>query len=124
MARRAAGLLKYLKTAARKGRRIALKIAVPPAPGPKPSPDALFVLAGGPGQAATENADFSRAFAKVREERDVVMFDRRGAGGSNGFRKPRFGFLQSKRAKQEGTSQRSNKTGEQLCQCVSSPRSS
>jgi hypothetical protein len=110
---------------AREGRRIALQVAVPPAPGPKPSPDALFVPAGGPGQTATENADFfARAFTKVREERDIVMVDRRGAVGSNGFRKPRFGPLQSERAKQERTSQRSNKTGEQICQCVSSPRSS
>jgi len=48
--------------------------------------DALFILAGGPGQAATENADFfARTFAKVRRERDIVMVDQRGTGGSNGL---------------------------------------
>jgi pimeloyl-ACP methyl ester carboxylesterase len=69
-----------------KGRKITLKIAVLPARGSKPAPDALFILAGGPGQAATENADFfARTFAKVRQERDIVMVDQRGTGGSNGL---------------------------------------
>jgi pimeloyl-ACP methyl ester carboxylesterase len=82
----------YEDRRARKGRRIALKIAVLPALGSKPSPDALFILAGGPGQAATENADFiARVFAKVREERDIVMVDQRGTGGSNGLRCDLYG---------------------------------
>ncbi|MGH9769176.1 MAG: alpha/beta fold hydrolase, partial [Blastocatellia bacterium] len=76
----------YEDRRAQKGRRVALKIAVLPALGPKPAPDALFILAGGPGQAATENADFfARAFAKVRQERDIVIVDQRGTGGSNGL---------------------------------------
>jgi pimeloyl-ACP methyl ester carboxylesterase len=76
----------YEDRRARKRRRVALKIAALPALGSKPAPDALFILAGGPGQAATENADFiARAFAKVRQERDIVMVDRRGTGGSNGL---------------------------------------
>ena len=76
----------YEDRRARKGRRVALKIAVAPALGSKPASDALFILAGGPGGAATENADFfARVFAKVREERDIVMVDQRGTGGSNGL---------------------------------------
>src|SRR5262245_15465696 len=39
----------YEDRGARKGRRVALKIAVLPALGSKPAPDALFILAGGPG---------------------------------------------------------------------------
>jgi len=73
----------YEDRRARKGRRIALKIAVLPALGSKPLPEALFILAGGPGQPATENADFiARTFAKVRQERDIVMVDQRGTDES------------------------------------------
>ena len=82
----------YEDRLARKGRKIKLKIAVLPALGSKPAPDALFILAGGPGQAASENADFiARVFAKVREERDIVMVDQRGTGGSNGLRCDLYG---------------------------------
>lgn len=78
--------------ATRKGRRIPLKIVVLPALGPKPAPDALFILAGGPGQAATDNADFyARVFARVRRERDIVMVDQRGTGGSNPLRCDLYG---------------------------------
>ena len=67
------------------GRRIPLKIVVLPALEPeKRQPDPLFILAGGPGQAATENAKFlARVFAGVRANRDIVMVDQRGTGGSN-----------------------------------------
>jgi ketosteroid isomerase-like protein len=76
----------YEDRRSQKGRKIALKIAVLPAWVSKPAPDALFILAGGPGQAATENADFfALTFAKVREERDIVLVDQRGTGGSNGL---------------------------------------
>jgi pimeloyl-ACP methyl ester carboxylesterase len=82
----------YEDRRARKGRRVALKIALLPALGSKPAPDALFILAGGPGQAATESADFfARTFAKVRQERDIVMVDQRGTGGSNGLRCDLYG---------------------------------
>lgn len=66
------------------GHRIPLKIVVLPALSPRPAPDALFILAGGPGQAATDNADFyARVFAQVRRERDIVLIDQRGTGSSN-----------------------------------------
>lgn len=69
---------------ARKGRKIALRLAVLPALNPQPAPDPLFFLAGGPGQAATESAEFvAKVFAKVRRDRDIVLVDQRGTGGSN-----------------------------------------
>ena len=72
--------------AAKSGRRIALNILVLPALEPQKNPDPLFILAGGPGQAATANAKFNaRVFAAVRRTRDIVMVDQRGTGGSNGL---------------------------------------
>lgn len=69
-----------------RSRRITLKVVVLPALSAKRAEDALFVLAGGPGQAATEQADFiARTFAKVRQERDIVLVDQRGTGSSNGL---------------------------------------
>ncbi len=69
-----------------RGRRIALKVVVLPSLFARPAPDALFILAGGPGQAATEQADFiARTFVRVRQERDIVLVDLRGTGGSNGL---------------------------------------
>lgn len=65
-------------------RTISLKLVVLSADSQQPKPDALFVLAGGPGQAATDNVDFyARIFRAVRKERDIVLVDQRGAGGSN-----------------------------------------
>ena len=48
-------------------------------------PDPLFVAAGGPGAAATEfYARFAAAFGgHPRRERDIVLVDQRGTGGSN-----------------------------------------
>jgi pimeloyl-ACP methyl ester carboxylesterase len=69
-----------------RGRRIALRVVVLPALIAKPAPDALFILAGGPGQAATEQVDFiASTFVRVRQERDIVLVDQRGTGGSNGL---------------------------------------
>jgi len=44
--------------------------------------DPLFVLAGGPGQAASEQAWVLKDFALVRRNRDVVLVDVRGTGDS------------------------------------------
>jgi pimeloyl-ACP methyl ester carboxylesterase len=69
---------------ARSGRLIRLKIVLLPATESKREPDPLFILAGGPGQAATENAKFfAQTFARVRRSRDIVLLDQRGTGGSN-----------------------------------------
>jgi len=67
------------------GRRIPLNIVILPSRTAQPA-GALFHFAGGPGQAATEqaagNAD---RFARIRAQRDIVMIDQRGTGGSNGL---------------------------------------
>ncbi|MBP6017424.1 MAG: alpha/beta hydrolase [Candidatus Promineofilum sp.] len=70
------------------GRTIDLGIAVLPATGSSNvvEPDPLFLLAGGPGQAAVEvypNATF--LFEEVNRTRDIVLVDQRGTGDSNGF---------------------------------------
>jgi pimeloyl-ACP methyl ester carboxylesterase len=74
----------YEDRESRTGRRIALHIAVLPALKRRAASDALFVLAGGPGQAATSLGAFAdTTFQKVREERDIVLVDQRGTGTSN-----------------------------------------
>lgn len=70
--------------ATRKGRTIKLNVLVLPASGAKHEPDPLFYFAGGPGQAATEEASgVAQALATVREHRDLVFVDQRGTGQSN-----------------------------------------
>jgi pimeloyl-ACP methyl ester carboxylesterase len=72
---------------ARRGRRIPLKIVVLAAAESKHESDPLFILAGGPGQAATENAKFfAKTFQQVRRTRDIVLVDQRGTGGSNALK--------------------------------------
>ena len=64
-------------------RRLALDLIILRATGADPAPDPLFVLQGGPGQAATPQADFyARAFAPLRERRDIYLIDTRGTGRS------------------------------------------
>jgi len=66
------------------GARIELAVAVVPAIAAKAKPDPLFLLAGGPGQGAQEAfAGVLGAFSGVRRERDLVLVDQRGTGGSN-----------------------------------------
>lgn len=67
----------------RAGRTIPLFIAVLPAAESPGAPDPLFVLAGGPGQAASSLAGFANsAFADVRRHRDIVFVDLAGTGRS------------------------------------------
>jgi pimeloyl-ACP methyl ester carboxylesterase len=55
-----------------------------PALARKPEPDPVFVLAGGPGQSATDVGGLVfPLFAKINRERDIVFVDQRGTGGSN-----------------------------------------
>ena len=69
--------------ATRKGRKINLNVVVLPATG-KREPDPFFYFAGGPGSAASEDAPgIARAFAKIREHRDLVFVDQRGTGQSH-----------------------------------------
>jgi pimeloyl-ACP methyl ester carboxylesterase len=68
-------------------RQIDLRIAVVPALAREPAPDPLFLLAGGPGQAATEAlGPLLGVFERVRRTRDLVMVDQRGTGSSNPLR--------------------------------------
>jgi pimeloyl-ACP methyl ester carboxylesterase len=70
--------------AAKKGRTIDIQVAVLPALRPEAEPDPLFLLAGGPGQGARQYARLvPLAFREVRRQRDVVLVDLRGTGGSN-----------------------------------------
>ena len=64
-------------------RSIALDLVVLRASGERPAPDPLLVLQGGPGQAATPQADFyARIFAPLRARRDIYLVDVRGTGRS------------------------------------------
>lgn len=65
------------------GRQIALHIARIPAISRRKAADPLFVLAGGPGMAATSfYASVAPAFARIRRDRDIVLVDQRGTGES------------------------------------------
>ncbi|GMU69249.1 MAG: putative hydrolase [Steroidobacteraceae bacterium] len=69
------------------GHQIELFIARVPAISARKAPDPLFVLAGGPGAAASEfYAAVAPAFARVNRERDIVLVDQRGTGRSNALR--------------------------------------
>jgi pimeloyl-ACP methyl ester carboxylesterase len=65
-------------------RTITLNITVIPAVSRSPEPDPLFLLAGGPGQAATEAFDpILPAFLHINQKRDLVLIDQRGTGSSS-----------------------------------------
>jgi pimeloyl-ACP methyl ester carboxylesterase len=71
------------------GRSIDLRVAVVPAVSRSPKRDPLVFLTGGPGQAATETyPTLAPAFRKMNRDRDVVLVDQRGTGGSNPLRCP------------------------------------
>jgi len=67
------------------GRKIALHIAwVPADEDGTTEPDPVFMLAGGPGQAATESyPQVAPAFRDVLKKRNVILVDQRGTGESN-----------------------------------------
>ena len=67
------------------GRQVALNIAwVLPDEDAEVAPDPVFLLAGGPGQAATEvYPAAAAAFREVLDQRNVILLDQRGTGGSN-----------------------------------------
>jgi pimeloyl-ACP methyl ester carboxylesterase len=74
---------------ARSGRKIPIKVVLFKAKSATPAPDPLFILAGGPGQSATEFAAvLIRDFAFAHELRDIVFVDQRGTGGSNPLQCP------------------------------------
>ncbi|RUO66013.1 alpha/beta hydrolase [Pseudidiomarina planktonica] len=66
------------------GRQISIHYAVLPAVQEGSREDPLLILAGGPGQAATELAPMmNRMFTQVRQQRDILLIDQRGTGQSN-----------------------------------------
>ncbi len=64
-----------------RGSRLTLKVMVLPALQGGAS-DAFFPLAGGPGQSAIETYPATGYTNAIRRERDVVLIDQRGTGGS------------------------------------------
>jgi len=66
------------------GRRIELRVARVPAINRRKQRDPLFVLAGGPGMAATSfYPSVAPAFLRIHRDRDIVLVDQRGTGHSN-----------------------------------------
>jgi pimeloyl-ACP methyl ester carboxylesterase len=65
----------------KRGRRLALKVMVLPALSGTAS-DAFFPLAGGPGQSAIDAFPATGYTNAIRKQRDVVLVDQRGTGGS------------------------------------------
>lgn len=69
------------------GRRIAFRLALIRSDAATVAPDPLVLLAGGPGQAATESwSQVAGALALARRTRHVILLDQRGTGGSNALR--------------------------------------
>lgn len=65
------------------GRKITLAISWLPASGDA-EPDPIFMLAGGPGQAARGSFPMvAGAFAEARRKRHIILLDQRGTGDSN-----------------------------------------
>jgi pimeloyl-ACP methyl ester carboxylesterase len=65
------------------GRRVPLNVVVLPATGDSVAGDPLVFLAGGGVAPATRYAGFlSRAFPKLRRQRDILLVDQRGTWGS------------------------------------------
>jgi pimeloyl-ACP methyl ester carboxylesterase len=71
------------------GRRIELFVARIPAINERGRPDPLFLLAGGPGLAATTfYTGVAPVFERIHRDRDIVLLDQRGTGGSNALNCP------------------------------------
>lgn len=66
-------------------RQIDLKVMVIPALNDLLEADPLFLLAGGPGQAATDLVQVAQIFSRVRTDRDIVLVDQRGTGELSPF---------------------------------------
>lgn len=70
--------------AAPAGRHIALHVAVIPALRSRDRADPLFVISGGPGQAASDfYLAMAQVFGRIRRDHDIVLIDQRGTGRSN-----------------------------------------
>ncbi len=78
------GVLRVPEDPARpSGRRIELGVAVVPALNRRAEAAPLFLLAGGPGQAASDlYVSYAAAFARINRNHDIVLVDQRGTGRS------------------------------------------
>jgi pimeloyl-ACP methyl ester carboxylesterase len=66
------------------GRKVGLRVAQVRAISQRKVADPLFLLAGGPGAAATDlYAQAAPVFARILRDRDIVLLDQRGTGQSN-----------------------------------------
>ena len=66
------------------GKQVRLHVAVLPSLRLEPAGDPLFVLSGGPGQAASDfYISIAPALGRIRRDRDIVVVDQRGTGRSN-----------------------------------------
>src|SRR5665213_1031886 len=75
--------------AAPAGRQLQLFVARIPAINEHGRPDPLFLLAGGPGLAATTfYTAVAPVFERIRRDRDIVLVDQRGTGSSNALSCP------------------------------------
>jgi pimeloyl-ACP methyl ester carboxylesterase len=75
--------------AAPAGREIRLRVARVPAINREKAPDPLFLLAGGPGMSASAlYGNAAPVFGRVHRDRDIVLVDQRGTGGSNALNCP------------------------------------
>lgn len=74
--------------AAARGRRIDLNIAIIKSTSPNPAPDPVFYLSGGPGDAATNDNGNTSFLASIFRDRDMILIDQRGTGGSNAVMSP------------------------------------
>jgi len=65
------------------GRHIRLHLAVIRSDAARPDADVVVMLAGGPGEAATQAFADTGVYAGVLKHHDVLLLDQRGTGGSN-----------------------------------------
>lgn len=66
------------------GAQIGLRVALISPLNIEPRPDPLVILAGGPGQAATDFfLAYAYAFERIRQDREILLIDQRGTGRSN-----------------------------------------
>jgi pimeloyl-ACP methyl ester carboxylesterase len=80
----------YEDSRAGRGKQIPMHFAVLEATGRRPTADPLFMIAGGPGQAATiAFPPILTAFSRVNQSRDIVLVDQRGTGKSHPLQCPK-----------------------------------
>jgi pimeloyl-ACP methyl ester carboxylesterase len=73
------------------GRQIAISYVVLRSTNFAPQPDPVVYLEGGPGGSALlRSTAYARTFARLRQQRDVILFDQRGTGRSSPLECSRF----------------------------------